>query len=596
MNSSHSDPAQTLVEHNFVFIKLFELVRNQRLGVRVGSLGLPSVLLAVAYHDTNQAIWWLALLPMLVMQIVREWVIRYPIPDADQSVAVTQWINRLLGMSVFSGLAQASTLLAFPFISDIGRGLYTLLLLSFSTASVSSNAGQPRIFLAFALPFTLPLAMLWMWVPGQHYSALTGWGVGMLVLMMLAIMLRSFTQTTWHLFDQTCRIRFRERQLNQRLRQALDDARQAAEAKTRFLAAASHDLRQPLHVISLVTAALRMRSLDAQSSEMVDLLGRVSASINGQLTSLLDISKLDAGLVQPCIRPVNIAQFLTNCFDAMAPLASAKGVEPILRLNTHGAVLTDPILLDRILVNLCQNAIKYTQQGVIELIVSDHNDQVVISVADTGCGIPLEQHAAVFQEFVQLSNPERDASQGLGLGLSIVQRIAKLLNIKLRLVSAPDQGTIISLYLPRVELSCPESVVPVVDQSAHGKSVHLGLNVMVVDDDIAVRQACNHLLKALGCTPLLAQDFDEAKKLAIQLQPDVLLVDMRLRGGISGIEVICMLRTMLGHVPALLVSGDTAPEQLSMAAQAGLRICTKPLTLEQLLAELVRIPAAHSSD
>ena len=583
------NPEQRHLEGNFVLLKLFLLMRHQRNLIRLGAVGFVAVVAAMVQHDLNS--WWgiAAVLPLMAVQALREWVVSRHIPEPDDNAAVHNWFRRAMIMAGVSSVTLAGFLVLFPWLSDISRGLLTLLLLGLVTASVSTSAGHPLLFKVFALPIVVPLAVLWAALPGDGYSRLTGVGVGLLVLLAFAAMFRSFTVMVWQLFEESCRIRFRERELNERMRTALEEARQASQAKTRFLASASHDLRQPLHVISLVTAALKMRQLDAQAADMVSLLDRVSISLNGQLNSLLDISKLDAGLIQPQYQRIDAAEFLTQCFESLAPLARDKGLEPILRLETNAAILTDPALLQRMVTNLCQNALKYTTQGRIVLSASNAGDRVVLSVSDTGCGIDPQHHATVFQEFVQVDNPERDASQGLGLGLSIVQRLARLLGIGVRLSSRPGGGTEITLSVTRVA-GAQRATGALVDPVTRSTDwIHLGLTVLVVDDDATVRQACSMLLQGMGCVALLAEDLAEARKLTARLRPDVLLVDLRLRGGTNGIDVIQALRATLGPVPALLISGDTAPDRLTMAANAGLRMCHKPLTMEQLLAELARI-------
>lgn len=590
------DVVQDELERNFVLIQLFEMLRAQRWSVRLGSLGVPAVLAAIAYGDTGQWVWFGVLVPVLLLQVVRAWVMGHRLPAPHETLVVQQWLSRMVAIGVFTGLSQALILLAFPYISDISRGLYTLLLLSFATAAISSSAGQPDIYRVFVWALALPLAVQWAWVPGQHYSAVTGWGVGLLVFMMLVLMLRGYNQTAWRLFDESCRIRFRERELNARLSIALEEARIASRAKTRFLASASHDLRQPLHVISMVAAALKLRQLDAQTAEMVALLDRVSESLNGQLNSLLDISKLDAGLVQPSYGPVNIARFMEQSFESLAPLARSKELTLDLKLETRATVSTDTALLQRMYTNLCQNALKYTSTGGIVLCARDCGERVEISVIDTGCGIAPEDQTQVFQEFVQVGNSERDASQGLGLGLSLVQRLARLLNIEVRLKSELGVGTEVCLSLLRVSDDAEAHGTAVVQPPPPITHVSLGLTVLVIDDDVAVCRACAMLLESLGCIAWLAQDQDEAEALLAHGRPDLLLVDLRLRDGVNGIDVIRYLRNLMGAVPALLVSGDTAPDRLLMAAEAGIPLCSKPLTLDQLLAVLVPIPKHSQLD
>lgn len=582
------DPEQRQIEDHFVLLKLFVLLRKQSTSVFLAAAGTAAILSLIAYDDTGSAWWALCGLPVLATLGVRAWAVGHHMPNPKEGQAVRRWFSRVVWSSMAAGSAHALFLAVFPYLSDTHRSLLTLLYLSLATAAVSSSAGHPRLFMTYTLPFVVPLALAWVFVPGQAYGMATGIGVGLLVLLFAYSMGHGYIGTAWKLFDESCRIRFRERELNQRLNNALDDARHAVQAKTRFLAAASHDLRQPLHVISLVTSTLKLRQLDTQSAEMVALLDRVSGSLNTQLNSLLDMSKLDAGLIQPQNQHIQVAAFLRQCFDTMAPSAHAKGLDPLLRIDTQASIYTDPALLQRMVNNVCQNAVKYTQQGRVVLAARDHGKRVVISVSDTGCGIPTEHQESVFQEFVQLGNPERDASQGLGLGLSIVRRMAQLLGVHIRLGSKPGAGTEISFTLPRAAGQTPDASPPP-DSAPQVDIIHLGLTVLVLDDDASIRQACHMLLQALGCEPLLAPDLAQARRLASHTVPDVLLVDMRLTDGANGIDAVRNLRDLLGPVPAMLISGDTAPDRLAMAHQAGLRLFHKPLTLQQLLTELARI-------
>jgi CheY-like chemotaxis protein len=256
--------------------------------------------------------------------------------------------------------------------------------------------------------------------------------------------------------------------------------------------------------------------------------------------------------------------------------AEEKGLRAIVQCEQPVHAYTDPALLLRILRNLSDNAIKFTDSGFIAFDVVAEGDQACISVADSGRGIVEDEQQKVFEEFYQVGNPERDRARGLGLGLSIVRRLAKLLAIDLRMRSAPGQGTRFELRLPLTYVQ-PQPAAP-----AAAERRPLQAKVLVLDDERAVRQGVRLLLEELGCECSEAGTTAEALASASQSRPDVVLADMRLRGGDSGIAAVRAIREAVGHVPALLVSGDTAPDRLQEASRAGIRLLHKPVSMELL--------------
>jgi CheY-like chemotaxis protein len=268
-------------------------------------------------------------------------------------------------------------------------------------------------------------------------------------------------------------------------------------------------------------------------------------------------------------------------------MAQAKNLTSTLRLQgaTDALVRTDALLLQRIVMNICQNALKFTQQGHIELLVSAHEQSVEIAISDTGCGIAPELQNEVFQEFFQVANHERDASMGMGLGLSIVQRLCSLLEIQIQLESELGRGTTVHLRMRRSpdHRSAPRAArgsPPLLPQPLFKH------HVLVVDDEVAVRQAAQFLLQELGCSVDACEDLEGARQLCQKRRPDVMLVDLRLRGDLNGVELLKSLRQEFGAIPALLVTGDTSPDRLRLASEAGIPLCHKPLSAEKLTKEL----------
>jgi len=242
-------------------------------------------------------------------------------------------------------------------------------------------------------------------------------------------------------FEESCRFRYGEQESNRELTRALERLNEASRAKTQFLAAASHDLRQPFHSLNVLVAALQLRPLDERSREIAGLLDAVNQSMSKQLDGLLDISRLDAGTVQPTLAPLRLDDFVAAHHATLTPLARDRGQRLVLDAAAGITVVSDGALLMRVLSNLTDNALKFTPAGgIVTLSLRRDGDAAVLSVADSGIGIASAEHERVFREFYQVSNVERDRSKGLGLGLSIVQRLCALLGVTLQLDSQPGRG------------------------------------------------------------------------------------------------------------------------------------------------------------
>lgn len=571
-------------EADFVQTQMLALVAGQSRTVFMGVMGASAVLMSIGFQPSTLW-WWLAWIALVALGQGVRMHVQTLVPSEKDPIAIGQSVRRGVAVAALCGSVQSLCLASFSSVSDTARVLFTLILLGLATGAVSNSAGHFKTYLAYCLPLILPLSVLWMVCDGQNYSATTGLAVGALILVCVTAILMGYARTAWRLFDESCRIRFRENDLNARLVRALDDAEQANRAKTRFLAAASHDLRQPLHAISLISAALDLRPLDPESKEIVTLLNQVTASLSSQLDSLLDISKLDADVVNVQSQTISVPQLLQQLYAEFAPLAYAKNLTPVLDLHTSACVETDPVLLLRVLNNLSQNALKFTQQGSVTFHAHTVAHTVVIAVSDTGCGIAEQNQEEVFQEFYQVSNHARDPAQGLGLGLSIVRRITRLLKISLTLQSSPGQGTTIRLHLPIAPQADKPPAIPA-PAAPDESPERFDLNVLVIDDEPSVRRASQLLLAALGCRCEVAHDIPTAQQHTRAFHPDLIIADLRLRGSETGIDAIAALRATLGPVPALLISGDTAPERLILARDAGIRMCHKPLTMEKLSAEL----------
>lgn len=384
--------------------------------------------------------------------------------------------------------------------------------------------------------------------------------------------------------------------LEQKVDERTRELAAANEAKSRFLAAASHDLRQPMHALGLFIAQLRERISDSGTLVLVGKVESAVTALQELLDALLDISRLDAGVVTATTADFRLQPMLARLDATFAPQAEGKGLR-LRAAPTTLAVRSDPVLIERILLNLLSNAVHYTTRGGILIGCRRRGPNVRIEVWDSGIGIALEQCEAVFQEFYQLGNPERDRRKGLGLGLAIAARLARLLHTRVDLRSRPGRGSVFAIELPRgterAEAPAASIVTP--------PEALRGARVMVVDDDALVLDAMASLLTQWGCEVSTAANGAEAlaRICGGAGAPDVLLCDYRLPDGETGVDVIAQLRAAAGsEIPATLVTGDTAPERLREAREAGYPLLHKPLQpaklralLEQLLATRVSVSA-----
>ena len=373
-----------------------------------------------------------------------------------------------------------------------------------------------------------------------------------------------------------------------------DEAERANIAKSRFFAAASHDLRQPMHALSLFVAALKARNQQPETKNLVDNIEASTAAMELLFNALLDISKLDAGVIE--VSPVHFPaqKLLDDLHSQFAPVAVEKGLQ--LRIRPCTAYLhSDPLLLERILINLVSNAIRYTDQGGVLVACRARQGEVQITVCDTGHGIPAGQQENVFQEFVQLHNPERDRGKGLGLGLAIVSRLGRLLAHRIGLRSRPGRG---SRFTVNVPVGNPRLARTTLPPLSSGVLIEDAL-VVLVDDEEAILHAMAELFDNWKLDLIAARSVDEALRLleGIKRVPDVIVSDYRLPGDTDGLRVISRLREHFQtDIPAVLVTGDTAPETIQTISQAGFPILHKPLRPAKLRALLTHlIQQARSS-
>ncbi len=366
------------------------------------------------------------------------------------------------------------------------------------------------------------------------------------------------------------------RRAEEALRSAKDDAEAANRSKTRFLASASHDLRQPVQGALLFAEAAFARAGDgAAAGAAIARCVRALTDMSGLLDSLLDLSRLDAGLA-----PANIAEFpLQPLLEEVVAANSGAAAEKGLRLGadeTLAVVRSDRVLLARMLNNLVTNAVRYTNEGEVHVTSDRHGKRLRVEVSDTGIGIPAASIETIFEEFHQLHNPERDRARGLGLGLSIVQRLSRLLGHEVLVVSEPGRGSTFSVDL---EWVCDTPVVPAASASSPRalEPADARRHALLIDDDLSLLQGLGWIAEDLGLSVSLADDGSKAIASALARRPDVILADFRLREGERGTAVIDRIRGATGvPVPAVLLTGDSGDEVRQEAERVSALVIIKP--------------------
>ncbi|PWC58897.1 histidine kinase [Azospirillum sp. TSH7] len=368
------------------------------------------------------------------------------------------------------------------------------------------------------------------------------------------------------------------------LRASKAEADRANVAKSKFLAAASHDLRQPVQAMMLFQSALAERLDGHPASRLLKPLGEAMGGLRMLLDSLLDVSRLDAGLIVPTPVDMPVGLLLERLGAEYQPQAAAKGLR--LRVVPSGATIrSDPALLERILRNLIENALRYTERGGVLIGCRRQGGNLHIDVIDTGIGIQPDKHEEIFEEFFQVGNPERDRNKGLGLGLAVVRRLARLLGHRIELRSLPGGGSMFRVEVPVVALSSsgsgkPNNVHPV---NGHPVNGHPSL-ILVIDDEPLVRKGLQAMLESWGYRVLTAGSIQDAVLLVESGKwPDAILADYRLRSGETGLNAIKAVCERLDvPVPATVITGDTAPERLVEVRAGGHALLHKPVAATDL--------------
>lgn len=493
------------------------------------------------------------------------------------------WLGSLLSGTVWGALPL---LLADDLSSE-----HLLVISTIFAGMVAVTASAGSIYLPSFYTFAVPMIVLLVWVQlqtGVDYLILTA------ALLLLYLVVSALLANRGHRqYVELIKAREHNTALMERVSTEKTIAEKAVVAKNRFMAAASHDLRQPLHALNMFIGSLRNRDDDPDRLSILSDMDASARALGQLLFSLQDISKLDAGVLQPKFKSVALNDLLQNLQSEFEPQAEQKGLKWVLEPVQETYVSTDPVLLERIVRNLIANAIRYTEHGEVRIQAERSSTQVQLSVSDTGVGIPLTEQEGVFEEYRQLAAPVTAHEQGLGLGLSIVRRFSALLDIPLVLESSPGSGSKFTLMLPESRaFGYNRKVKDRADATLED------LCVLLVDDELVVREAVGRCLVDWGCRVLTAASAKEAVyQIAVSDEaPVILLCDYRLRNNESGIDVVHAVREGLNQMlPAIVITGDTSTECLHDAAKSGMKVIHKPVQEQELRIEMMASLQAESA-
>ncbi len=506
-----------------------------------------------------------------------------------------EWNRLFVRLTAMAAIAWGSAGVLMFVPGDLSyQALMICVVMGLTAGGATTNPWHPPSMFIYQAGMLLPLLGRLAWENDMtHWILFSMLGMYCVFVLKSALeLIRTFEQSQRRRFENELLVgalleRKREAEASRQL------AEQANQAKSKFLATASHDLRQPLQALRLFSDALQDT---AKEKETVRLAGQIGKSVNAlvdMFDDLLDVSRLDAGIVEPRRQHFMLGTLFDRIYGDFAPLAHAKGLsfqspvcmgtecDPENMCNV--VIYSDPFLLERVLRNLISNAIRYTDNGGVTVRCLCMPDKVRLEVADTGIGIRPETLPHIFEEYYQADNPHRDRRKGLGLGLAIVRRIEGLLECKVQASSEPGVGSVFSFEVPRGDAS--HLAQPFVITHSH---YNLSDTVVaLVEDDPDIRELLDDLMGQWGCKVVAGEYSDDVmRKLDIaEWRPDLLVCDYRLPHGMSAIHVIKRMRDLWGEdLPAVVLTGDTARETLQEIHDSGAILLHKPIAPARLRA------------
>ena len=517
----------------------------------------------------------------------------------------THWTFMLLALAA-GGAVGSGSIFFLPRLPILDQALLGAILFAMPAAGVAVSQSSRYIVAAYAFSMLVPACATWMFLHPSQALALAVLMVLYCVVIILAaadcdrVLLRSVM-----IRNERDRLIRDLEQRNAEVRAAMRTAEQSAQARARVLAAASHDLRQPLHALSVYTAVLAANPAPEALREVATNIDQIVRSLGSLLHGLLDLSRLSTGHYTLEKRTLALDKVVGTVCAEFQRAAVAQGLELLVKIEPVQTI-GDPVAIARIARNLLDNALKYTEHGSITVTVTFDRSAVeeiprsangatrgdrtagrpvILTVEDTGKGIPVGEHEKIFEEFYQLDNPGRDRSKGVGLGLTIVQRLCELSGAQVSVKSEPGKGTCFRVGFPAF-VSAPEPTEA--NPQAHADMSLRGVRVCLVDDETDILRSMKHLLTAWGMECFTTDSAAGAEALFKERgKPDLLITDLRLGKGEHGAELALRMRQQYGRVPVLIITGETSSAALREASERGFTLLQKPVVPETLREAIV---------
>ena len=557
-----------LIQHELIHMLYRDFIWSH-----IASLVL-AVITVVVLWEAQFALHSLAWLASIVVVFIFRWMLKQRFMRAEPGFStILHWAWFYTAGAFASGFLWG--LLPWVMLNTASISNIVYIVLVHGGLVVGALGIQSR-FLPAYVAFTAPIVTLMcihLMIEGGDFQV-----IGILVLLFLVVML-IYARDYHRLMYLSIRKKFENISLIKELEKRSEVVEKASRDKTRFLAAASHDLRQPHQAAGLFVESLAFIEKDPNKQVIIDKIRVAYRSMSSLLDQLLDISKLDTGVERPQIVSIKLQPLLQSIYLEYVPLAEQKALSLRLR-PTEAVVTTDPAMLKRMLGNLVSNAIAYTSEGGVFIGVRKSGALWRVHVWDTGCGIAHDQLDSVFDEFTQLHNPERDQKKGLGLGLAIVKRMEGLIHAPVAVYSKPSRGSLFTVDLTRGSKNDIE-----MDTLLHQQDISLsGIALVVIDDDQSVLDSIGVLLKTWGCTQVFSFASEEAAVASMRkstIRPHAIISDYRLRDHHTGVAAIRALHALYDvDIPALLITGDTAPDRIKEVKDSGFALLHKPVNLD----------------
>jgi len=509
----------------------------------------------------------------------RTWA-RVPRPDADWR-RWAKWFSA--GTFVGGTTIGVGTILLLPPGNTQLELIALPVIFAISSGAIGAFGPFPPAFFAFFGAVSWA-PILWLFSRGDALHVTMG-----VLYVMWFFTVAELARRSAHGFLETLQLRFENLDLVADLRREKAAAEEANAAKSRFLAAASHDLRQPVHALTLFVAAAQAQPINQEARTQLDHIDDSVRSLERLFGGLLDISRLDAGVVEVNRLAFAVRPIIQNVFREFAAQAEEKGLQLRIRVPDV-AIYSDPLLFERIIRNVVANAVAYTTDGGVLIGCRRRAEALRIEVWDTGWGIAPAHRPQVFEEFYQVGNPERDRTRGVGLGLAIVKRLTTLLDHRLELRSKPGRGSCFTVTVP---IAMASDAHPMAMQAETLAPVQRGSGlILVLDDELTIQIGMKTLLESWGYRVLAAGSGTEmlAAIATADEAPRLIICDYRLRDDETGTAVVERLRSEFNDdIPAMLITGDTAPDRIREAEASGLLLLHKPVPNGKLRAAIAHL-------